>query len=304
MENTKIKLIALVIGALFTATSSFPQEYNLAYNLKTGDSFNFVTPSEMVMKMDMMGQDMEISVKMEFSFAMKTLGFADGAYSLEMVYTRMKMQSDSQFMGSLSYSTDGSEDNGQLAEVGKAMKAIMNVPFTVKVDKYGKLLEVQDLDKLQSALAKAIDEDGNPMLHQMIEQQFSEKQNIENLQTLLLEYPARPLKIGDAWEIEKEGSANGLNMKIKSVQTLTAVENGIAVISVASLIDSQESAIKTPQGDVNATLSGNIEGTIRASLENGMVQTSQSLMNMDVKTNFGGMDMNQKLTVKSEVRRQ
>jgi len=300
MKKTTITLIVLVIFALFSATSSFTQEYQLVYNLKTGDSFTLVASSKMLTKMDMMGQSVEIPIEMEFSFALKTLGFADGAYSLETVYKRMKMQSKSQFMA-MAYDTDDSDDTGQLAEAGKALRSIINVPFTVKVDKHGKLLEVQGLDKLQDALKEAIGESGNPMLLQLIEQQFSEKQNTENLQTFLLEYPERSLQIGDTWEIEKESLAGGLNMKIKFVQTLTAVENGVAVISASSVIDSQKSTIKTPQGDVEATLLGNAEGTIRASLECGMIQSSQSLMLMDVKAILGGMEMIQKITVNSEV---
>jgi hypothetical protein len=304
MKKSMLITCFLIINVLFSLNCFAAGEYTLRYNLKKGDVFKQTMPMDMQISMNAMGQNIDMNIQMEFA-ATVTVVVAEGdIYTLECNYTRFKTATNNSFMKMI-IDTDNPELGGELAEVSRILKSIIDVPLTVKMDKFGKIVAVSGFDKLLKTVIDVAEKSGNPMSKQIAEstlqQNFSEASLKESFEQNQIVYPAEPIKIGDSWDAVQTKVVQGVEMQINVKQTLKSVSDNLATIESLAVIEGKEATVETPQGNVTYSMKGTYVYTTKVGLKNGMAVSGDFSMEMDMKMNTQGMEMPMKMTVKGSL---
>ena len=153
-----------------------------------------------------------------------TAGLPDGNWTLENRFTRIEMAVDGE-------------------SIEEAKRLLENRPFTVTMDKTGKVLDVSGIDKMLPGM------DIKQMMSQM------------NPASML---PSKAVAVGESWPIEisapVEMQGTSFQQKLKGTGTLKEVNNGLALIDITYDLEMS----LTERGDESRSMTG--KGKSKSSL--------------------------------------
>jgi len=297
MKQLFIQLnVAIALLLAFSLHCFGADTYTLKYNLETGKTYkqNVVTVTDM--KMNVMGQEMNMNATMEMNVSYEVTGQKNDVFDLKTTYQKIKtsMTSPAPFV-----IDSDSPENSSDKSLGDVFKSLTEVPIDIQLSQTGKVLSVTGIDKLSEKL-NAI---SNPQFKQMFSQQFSEKAIKTTFEQMSSYFPDKPVTIGDNWDVTINLNTNGLDLISKMNLTLKEIKDNIATLDCTGTLATPEggSVLQIQGMDATVTVKGNQTGTIRLDIKTGwivgMELTQTSTQNIEVMGQAMQQQMETKITV-------
>jgi Family of unknown function (DUF6263) len=249
-----------------------PQKQLLSMSMPAGKSRHHSIAMDMTSKMNMGGQEMNITFHMTMFTESKFGEEKDGACEVTQTIYRLKVKADGPMQADYD-SEDEKSDPGMMLE---SLTSMLNKPFTMKMNHQGKVSDVKPPEGLDEQVLKS----------------FGDANAFEDL---LL--PKEPIGIGESWETTTKlplgGDGSGSECKV--VNKLTKVENGKAYIDQEIKVDPKD--LDTPAGAGKLDIKKSA-GKVVFDLANGSIDESvmqfESARSGDV--NGGKMEMQMNMT--------
>jgi hypothetical protein len=215
-------ILTLLICSLTLAGWGQKKE-TLAYNLAKGETYTQTMELSNVVSQQIMGQQMKIdmTVHLELSYLVKEKD--DAGYDLEVAYKRLGV-SVVMPQGTRETSSANPDD-----PASRALAALVDKPFRVKMDALGKVSELTGLDALVDAALDA------PEFAQFKRTFGSSalKQNIESNTAL---FPDHPVAEGDSW-VQEVTRDETMPLKVVTTYTFRGVAEGSWKITGTSTLE-------------------------------------------------------------------
>ena len=298
MKQLFIQLNAAILLLLsFSFHCMGADNYTLEYNLEKGKTYNQNMVSVTNMKMNTMGQDINMVMTMEMGFQYDVLGLNNGVYDVRTSYRKIKSNMSSPMM-SLNIDSDSPENSTDKA-LGDIFKSLTGVPIDLQLTKQGKVISVKGIEKL----VEKINAISNPQYKMMVDQQFSEKAIKATFEQMAPYFPSKPVAIGDSWDVNTTVNSSGFDIISKMKVTLKQVKDNIATLDCTGTLTTPEGgAVINVQGmDAKASIKGNQVGNILMDMKTGWITRSEINQKFDLDMEIMGQTMQQKIETKVTV---
>ena len=294
-------LIQLVTVLLLLPVFSFhcfgADTYTLEYKLEKGKSFKQKIITTMSMKMNAMGQNIDINTISDLTLKFEVLGQNNGVFDVQASYVRVKTNTSSP-MGTFAIDSDSPETSFDRS-VGDVFKSIVGIPIDFQINKKGKVTSVKGVEKITEKLNVV----SNDQFKQMFDQQFSENSIQVLFDQMISSFPEKSVAIGESWDISENLNANGLDLISKRKLTLKQVKDNIATVDCVGTLTTPEggSNMKIQGMEATVSMKGEQSGTLKFDLKTGWTISSDISQISDQDISIMGQSMKQKIETKVTV---
>lgn len=282
------RILSIFVVMAFSVAVSFvyaDEKVDLKLRLEKGQTYKMRTLNEMKIKQTMPGQQQAMTINQKNET--KTIYTAedvreDGTFVLKVAYDAIAFKTENPDPNqTIEYdSADTSKAVGPMASV---LGAIVGQSFTITITPDGHVKEVQGIDAFCRRMEEKINELPEGQMRVGMETQFkmqySEEALKANMENSFNMYPDNPIDIGDTWQ-RKTTMNQGFPMVIDSIYTLKERKNGIAVIDVFAMIQTNKEAGPTEMGNVKIQykMSGSVTGIMEIQESTGWpIRSNQNL---------------------------
>jgi hypothetical protein len=249
--------IAFVVVALIAGSQSFSQGIK---SLTKGQKINMVQNSTMLMKMEMMGQEISQDMATSNTAELTVAELNDKGGKVEQKTTRMKMK-----MNAMGQEIDVDTDKPDENEQSKKMAENLNTATTCSINENG-LITAIDIDKqLQSTM------NNMPIGGMMSGQPLG----------FFLTLPANAT-VNQKWSVS---FGTDSSMKTTYNYTIQSIENAVANLTFTGSMG-MNNPIQANGMEMVMKLNGTITGTATVNLKTQFVTKRNSVMDLN-----GGMEM-------------
>lgn len=248
----------------------------LKLNLAKGSKMNLDIQADQNIETESMGQKMTIEQKMQFKVESLVEDITkDGNYIFKGTYRQIKISQNLPGIGQNVVDTeDPSANSGEAAAIMEPLfKSFIGKSFIMEMTPQGKPVRM-DMSEI-----KALSPGSGSLL-----------EGDNSLFTASTEFPDKPLKAGDSWEVERDVTSEKYAMRIKAKYTLKEVKDGLALINFkGQYLPSNE----------NSSVSGSIEGDLQVDTQTGW--TKETLLRQDLTFTSSAQGMAIPLKIKSTI---
>ncbi|MBU1767638.1 MAG: hypothetical protein KJ648_06015, partial [Candidatus Omnitrophica bacterium] len=178
-------------------------------------------------------------------------------------------------------STDTSTAVGPMTSI---LDAIVGQSFTITITPDGHVKEVQGIDALWRRMEEKIDElsEEGPeraAMETQMKTQYGEEALKANTENSFNMYPDNPIDIGDTWQRKTEIN-QGFPMIVDSIYTLKERKDGIAVIDVFAMIQTNKEVgpMEMSNMKIQYNMSGSVTGIMEMQESTGwVIRSNQNL---------------------------
>ena len=199
------------------------KKYSLIYNLEKGSKYYLNVSSNQNIHQEVNGMDIDIKITYGGKTSYEVSDIQDNIMELKVIYETLSFTMESPMMN-LNYNSevDSVSDN----PMHNALRAVVGVPFDVKIDNKGKVLSVTGFDNVYSGM---VDNFGgnSEMVSQMaesIKKQFGNEAMKNSIAVMTDIFPDSKVEVGDSWEKSVVQNA-GMSITTNSNITLTEADN-------------------------------------------------------------------------------
>ncbi|NPV02013.1 MAG: hypothetical protein HPY53_11595 [Brevinematales bacterium] len=295
MKKGLFFIAAMVIGL---AGCQSGEKVLLRMNLKKGDVYNYIseTRQKITQTVDKQAMEIEQTVVTEYEYYVEDV---DAASNITCRITFKKMSIDMSMQGmSMKMSSDTNEVAADDASrvSSKMLNAMTDVPFIVKLNYLGDIIEVKNLealfDKMTSSLAglSGDSEQTGEQLSQSIKKMLSPDTIKEMMRQNFNAYPEKPMGVGDSWDNAMDVKS-GFPMSIKMKNTITKLGPKTAEFLLDSTLKTSFGSNLIDLGGFSAGMDivkGTQKGTYIIDLSTGMAISAEVDMDFDGIIKIGG----------------
>jgi hypothetical protein len=282
------------LAVLAFASGSVAQaQTSLAYKFKQGDKANYVMEQKMLMKMNIMGQalNMNMDMKMNMTQTVHEVG-ADGKAKISQ-----KLDTISCSMGGLpglNFMYDSVTNKNPADPIGQKIAPLFNAmagaEVKMTISPTGDITDTQIPQDVLNAMKQAA-AGGGPGLGDM----FS-KENMSKMFAQNINLPAQPVKVGDTWQSKSTAKTPGGD--VETTQTYkyegTAQHGGKNVEKISFTLDTRMLPGGNPNPGVMVKIKSQTgKGTIFFDNQAGQVVETTMTQNSDMETTVLGMTIPQ-----------
>jgi hypothetical protein len=264
-----MKKLFPIIVILVAFASCKVEKTELLLNLEQGETYHQVMSSKITMGQDINGQHMDIKMTIAGKMAYLVKSFEDSLYNIEVTYESLSMEMEGP-QGKLTFSSEIiSEDD----MVSKMLSTIKDVPFTIEINRIGKIKSVKGIAKLFDGIFDSFPEIPKAQLQPVKEQlmqSYGEEAFKGNFEMATYIFPDRAVVKGDQWKIETN-LMSGISAIMKTDYTFIGSEEEqhmIHGVSVITPIKNDNSSVNIP---VTMELSGTMTSDIKIDKESGWI---------------------------------
>lgn len=203
---------ALMVLILAAAPAAAQESVSLKWSLKEGDKFFAKNVTEMNMNMTVLGQSMDIKMKITNVQRFKVLAASPSSTTVEMTVQSMDMESAGPAIPGL----------------GAVSERIKGATLTAVLDQNMAVTKLDGYDKFLDKLA-----DGDAATRKQMKQQFSETTMSQMFSEVFSLGTNKPEKVGDTWSKTEKMDVAGMNANAKTKYKLESVSGGIATIGLS-----------------------------------------------------------------------
>ena len=294
MKQLFIQLnVAIVLLMTFSFHCMGADKYTLEYKLEKGKTYKQRMVSDMNMKMDAMGQEINMTMKSEMGVHYDVTGQTNDLYDIRITYQKMKFNMSAP--ASVSIDSD-SPENSSDKNAGNLVKSFMGVPIDVQLTKQGKVISIKGIEKMVEKINSA----NNEQYKLMLGQQFSEKAIRQSIEQSSSYFPGKPVAINDSWDVVLNLNSSGIDIINKMKLTLKQVKDNIATLEVTGTITTPEGgAVSNIQGmDAKVSAKGEQAGTIQIDMKTGWIVRSELTQKYIQNIEIMGQTMPQEMDIK------
>ena len=183
-----------------TAINCYAQKAKIQLNLKKDSTYYLDQTSTAKVTQEISGHSQVINTIISSKVAHKVVAVSDTSYVISVRYEKLFVHSTSGVKVLMDVNTD---DTSKQDIMNKVMRGILNRPITMAINKMGKVLEIKDLDKLDSGIVGNLSNLSTEQRAQVlaqIKQSFGEKAFRSNFQDAFAVFPASQVSVNDKWQ--------------------------------------------------------------------------------------------------------
>ncbi len=284
MQTGKFNFIAICLVAVACLSSScksggdaHTEGIELTLNFNPGDQYIYST--EVNQKINAMGMT-GITQKMLMEMVYELKATEGVNKKLNITYNHIEIKNESP-MGNVSYDSK----NRTASKSGmEFMDSLIGKSFQLSIAPDGAIVAVEGLDHMLQALTGF---DGASKSE--IEKQFGDSSVKMMMQNSFDLYPGKKVRIGETWGKNSQMSFSGFNINVDNKYTLKSVENGIARITVRSILSLP--AAQTAQQGLNLQMEGLQEGVMEVAVTTGQIISGKTHQTISGKIKAAGQEM-------------
>lgn len=242
------------------------EKHLFEYNLEKGSTFKQTATVESKLSQNMMGQEMLINNIVDMTMLLSVVDTNENSITLEMTYEEIKMNMDmSMGENSQQIILDSNTPNDMVTseDVSPLLKSMVNVPFTVVMNKQGVVEKVENFHRLFDNMVTAVDPDMEEneleQMKETIRQSFSEEQIIETFSKGFYYGTSKAVAVGESWNLPIDLEFQEMSFTGTNKLTLDSLDNEFAYISFNGTLTIAEGKNTMAVNGITATL--NLEGT-------------------------------------------
>jgi hypothetical protein len=298
MKHLFVQLCATIaLLSVFSFHCQGADKYTLEYKLEAGKTYKQFMVSKSIIKMNAMGQDINMDMKMDMDIQYDVKGKTADGYDILLTFQKIKTE----ITGGptqITFDSD-SPENSTVKEAGEILKSFTTTPLNIHITKQGKVTSVEGVDKLVEKLNTT----SNEQIKQMLGQQFSEKAIQSTIEKMSSFFPDQPVAIGDSWDVNTSVNSGGADVISKMTLTLKEVNNNVAMMEFTGTITTPEggSIMKVNGMDAKVSMTGDQTGTIQVSMSTGWITLLESVVNATMNMEIMGQTVVQKMEMKTTV---
>lgn len=283
MKRTCLAL-AFVLAALWTASDAVGEEVQLRLKLHVGDILVYKASSSNKSPMST-----EETTQVQ---KMKVKSVEGDVATVEMVFTKIKAKSVN-MMGTSEY--DSEKDKEATDTFQSIYKAMVNKPFTVKIDTRGKVLQIEGwsgiADEIVGVVKKSMGNDPRGAAGlKTVKDQFGEEAMAKRLAQAFLVFPKEAVPQGGQWMQKSEIPFPMLgDLELKQTNTLDSIAGDDVTMKFSGTLklkkkeaDPNEDPQMAQMRQMMQVKGGKVDGTLNFDRARGLVkkQTRKQTMTM------------------------
>lgn len=258
-----MKKLTTILILTFLLVSGFAQKQVLQLQLVKGQTYKQNLEMPMLMTYQVGEESVEMNMTMNMNFSYKVISIQQDVYELEAKFDLLHVSINA--MGNVVVMS--SENENESNPVYKFFNAITQNSFIIKMDKFGKNIEmigftemVENAIKNFPNLSKAEKE----KLKEQFNQSFNEETIKQNMNNICNYFPTQPVGIGDTWDFSYS-SITGAKITILAHYTLKEITPEYILIDVTADISSPENNEFTESNGMmmRFVLTGTMTSTIK-----------------------------------------
>ena len=264
-----MKKYTILCLILFVSTLTFAQKSVLIrYQPKVGSTLKTDMTATMDMGIQAEGQDITTKIKMAFEMLYKTKARKKDVNDIEIVFDKIRMEMSNPMMSGSFDSENKDETDPFALKIAEGFKGVLDTPVATHVNTRGVLTAPIDVEKYfpQIPAAKA-------------------KELEEQMSNQFIHFPENKVKVGDTWTMATTMNQIG---ELELTYKLVAIEKRTLQLSlVGNMLKSDDMKMEM--------LATTIEGDVTLDRKTGETLLSTMLMEMDMKMEAQGSQMNMKM---------
>jgi len=263
------------------------EKVDLKLRLEKGQSYKTKTTQDMKINQTVPGQVVTITQKTEMRnmYTVEDVQ-ADSTLVLKVTYdailSKIWIPDPNQNIEYDSSDTSVSSDN----PIASIFGAIAGQSLIITITSDGHVKEIKGADALWERIQEKINElsEGGPEragMETQMKMQYSEEALKTNTENSFNMYPDNPIGIGDTWQ-RKTTMNQGFPMVIDAIYTLKERKNGIAVIDVFAMIQTNRDVgpIEMGPDKIQYNMSGSVTGIMEIQESTGWIKHSNQNMRL------------------------
>lgn len=272
-----------VVTAAQETQDNIAEKIDLKLNLQQGQIFGMKLTADQKIVQTINGQPQNINQKMTFGSISEVMAVdANGIIALKTTYDQVQVKMDSPEVSVEYDSTKPPTDvnNPQAKMMVAIWSAMVGEGFVMDVTPKGKIVGVQDFDKMwERMMEKMAGDDPNmaQAMKEMMKNVISEDRIKEMGSDMMISFPDEPVAIGDMW-YDITSIEVGFPLYLDVTYMLKDRKDGIVFIDVICKMDmgDQDSKLVEMQGmKMNMQLSGTQTGTVEIDETTGWILRSK-----------------------------
>lgn len=224
------------------------------------------------------------SVTLVYSMATEDVA-GDGTATVRVTYDAVAFKQ--QAPGGVEVEYDSAKPPATIPPVARGFAALVGLGVTIKVSPAGHVTDVQGVDEMIDGIIKKLeipDGPSKPLLEKSLRKDFGPDAVRDNMETMLLIYPDKPVSVGDSWTRHMT-ITKGFPIVLDNAFTLKDVSGDAATLEVKSKLTNNADAppLDLGQRKLSYQLSGEQNGTIKLKRVDGMIVSADMKQIVDGK---------------------
>lgn len=225
---------------LLTSICCYAQKAKLELKLQQDSIYYLTISANMNIDQNINGTHQIVKTTITGKTSHKVTAIRDTLYDLEVKYKNLGIHMD--IAGRvIDFNSDVTTDD----VLSKAMRSMIDKPFTIVISKTGRIVEVKNTENLFEGmfdgLGKMTDEQKTQMLTQL-RQSFGEKTIKGNLQEAFVIFPKTAVNINGTWTGYTTIEAAAISIKTKTTYILNNISSNSYDISGTAIITNDKNA--------------------------------------------------------------
>lgn len=259
-----------LLFTLLSATLMAQTPVNLKLNLEKGKTYTIKSTAKQAMQQAVAGQSMVVNITMNRVIHFKMLGQENDVLELEIKFDTVAMKMSAAMYAKETNSTQPGKD-----PVDRIMYKMGLYPLKAKFSTAGKFISFSNYNDYKSNVMLVIDslpdskKDDAKKQAEMLLKESALKSIVEPFFAHLTD---KAVKLNDTWESSYITTSNDLSFLVFNTYVLKGIENGQAVLSGTSEMESMSSSNPMIKLDQPVKGTSTFEG--RVDLSTGMMLTN------------------------------
>ena len=291
MRFTRKKLVLLALaGLLGVGIPSAQAQTTLRYKFKEGDKLDYVMEQKMVMKMSVLGKDIQTGVDQVIDISQNVTGVdKDGKAKMTQKFERWRMTMDTP-MGKVEIdSKDKEEPNNPIAKlIAPMIKAMAGSEFSMTMDPRGEMSNI----KVPEAFLKAIKANPLPGMDDMFSEDGFKRLMSQNGLVL----PKEAMSKGKNWDTKMDMKSPFGTMKTTNTYTYDGPGKGDRKDLEQIGFKTQLSLEPDPKAPIEVKMKvEDAKGTAYFDNQAGRLAELNAVQIMNMEINAGGQTINSRI---------
>lgn len=267
------RITGIVVALLMIASLAIAQKPT-GYNLSKGDIFTITTNIKQDIQQEVMGQTMTTDQTISNTDEMEVMASEGGVYTIKVTGIRRAISLQSP-MGSTDIDSDKEGDEHI------ALRIMNGKSYTIKVNRFGKVLEVEGVDKMRTAMGEEFTNAGLGVVKDQMLANYSDELMKSGMETMLGVYSDGN---ETEWTVKTSSVVNNLPVELENAfkwdddKTILAE----AKIDISGEIEAMGTAMKT-------AMKGDQQSIIDLDVKSGMPTKIQTIQTVDGNIEAQGM---------------
>lgn len=274
MKIIKI-LFSVLVAALITSCSISDEKTSLEFGLDVGETYKIEITKDIKNYEEVNGEisDRNESLTVGYSFEPVEIS-KDGVVSINGKIISLKITQHGH-LGLIEYNS--LKDTVDVPVLAKPYALLIGNTFKMQVLKDGTVKNVKGMGKNLQKILENLDftePDIVDVIKESLYDEFDNEIFRETFERMLAFYPVKPVEINDTWE-KTVRFTNFVPLIVNHKYTLMERNNGVAVISVSSVISTDTTSSQGRRSKIDQYLIGTQRGKIQVDELTGWIRRAQ-----------------------------